>query len=293
MAKNTGLGKGLDALFSDKTVIEDIKSVKEEKIDGERIEKIKIIDIEPNRNQPRRVFDMEAIEELAESIKIYGVIQPIIVNKKDGYYEIVAGERRWRASKKAGLTEIPCIVRNDDERKSKEIALIENIQREDLNPIEKAKGFKQLIDEYGLKQQELADIMGMNRSTVTNCLRILNLDPRVIDLALEGKLTESHCRSLLGYQDPEIQYKTALKIIETGRSVGDIERDLKNKKNVKKNSKEDRKKYEAIYKDIEERFQGFLGNKVKLDAGVKSGKIIIKYSSNEELERMLELINRG
>ena len=290
MAKNTGLGKGLDALFSDKTIINNIK---EEKQEGEKIEKIKIIDIEPNKDQPRRVFDMEAIEELAESIKIYGVIQPIIVNKKDGYYEIVAGERRWRASKKAGLTEIPCIIRNDDERKTKEIALIENIQREDLNPIEKAKGFKQLIDEYGLKQQELADIMGMNRSTVTNCLRILNLDPRVIDLALEGKLTESHCRSLLGYQDPDVQYKTALKIIETGRSVGDIERDLKNKKNVKKNSKEDRKKYEAIYKDIEDRFQGFFGNKVKLDAGVKSGKIIIKYSSNEDLERMLELISRG
>lgn len=289
MAKNTGLGKGLEALFSDKSVIEDI----EEKRNGEKIEKIKIIDIEPNKNQPRRKFDSEAIEELAESIKIYGVIQPIIVNKKDGYYEIVAGERRWRASKKAGLTEIPCIIRNDDERKSKEIALIENIQREDLNPIEKAKGFKQLIDEYGLKQQELADIMGMNRSTVTNCLRILNLDPRVIELALEGKLTEGHCRSLLGYDDPEIQYKMALKIIETGQTVRDIERNLKNKKNVKKNSKEDRKKYEAIYRDIEDRFQGFFGTKVKLDAGVKSGKIIIKYSSNEDLERMLELINRG
>ena len=290
MAKNTGLGKGLDALFSDKKVITDKKENKEQ--DRDRIEKIKIIDIEPNRNQPRRTFDMEAIEELAESIKVYGVIQPIIVNKKDGYYEIVAGERRWRASKKAGLTEIPCIIRNDDERKTKEIALIENIQREDLNPIEKAKGFKQLIDEYGLKQQELADIMGMNRSTVTNCLRILNLDPRVIDLALEGKLTEGHCRSLLGYEDPEIQYKMALKIIETGQTVRDIERNLKNAKNVKKNNKETQKKYEAIYKDIENRFQGFFGTKVKLDAGVKSGKIIIKYSSNEDLERIMELISK-
>ena len=290
MAKNTGLGKGLDALFSDKKVITDKKENKEQ--DGDRIEKIKIIDIEPNRNQPRRTFDMEAIEELAESIKVYGVIQPIIVNRKDGYYEIVAGERRWRASKKAGLTEIPCIIKNDDERKTKEIALIENIQREDLNPIEKAKGFKQLIDEYGLKQQELADIMGMNRSTVTNCLRILNLDPRVIDLALEGKLTEGHCRSLLGYEDPEIQYKMALKIIETGQTVRDIERNLKNAKNVKKNNKETQKKYEAIYKDIENRFQGFFGTKVKLDAGVKSGKIIIKYSSNEDLERIMELISK-
>ena len=288
MAKNTGLGKGLDALFANKTIIE------EEKIDekSEKIEKIKIIDIEPNKNQPRRNFDMEAIEELAESIKVYGIIQPIIVKKRDGYYEIIAGERRWRAAKKAGLTEMPCIIRDDDERKAKEIALIENIQREDLNPIEKARGFRQLIDEYGLKQQELADMMGMNRTTVTNCLRILNLDPRVIDLAMEGKLMESHCRSLLGYEDPEKQYQMALRIIETGQSVRDLERDLKNKKNTKRHSKEDRKKYEAIYRDIEDRFQGFFGTKVKLDAGVRSGKIIIRYNSNEDLERILELINK-
>ena len=290
MAKNTGLGKGLNALFNEEKIIKEVEKTVEK--DGEKIQQIKIVDIEPNRNQPRRKFDMESIEELAESIKIYGVIQPIIVNPKDGYYEIVAGERRWRASKKAGLTEIPCIVRNDDERKSKEIALIENIQREDLNPIEKARGFKQLIDEYGLKQQELADIMGMNRCTVTNCLRILNLDPRVIDLAMDGKLTEGHCRSLLGFEDPEQQYQMALKIVETGQTVRDIERSLKNKKNVSKNSKEDRKKYEAIYRDIEDRFQGFFGTKVKLYAGIRSGKIIIKYSSNDDLERILDLINR-
>lgn len=288
MAKNTGLGKGLDALFANRPIIEEDEQINE----SDKIEKIKIIDIEPNKNQARKSFDSESIDELAESIKIYGVIQPIIVTKKDGFYEIVAGERRWRASKKAGLTEIPCIVRDDDERKSKEISLIENIQRQDLNPIEKARGFRQLIDEYGLKQQELADIMGMNRTTVTNCLRILNLDPRVIDLALAGKLTESHCRSLLGYSDPEIQYQMALKIIETGQSIRDLERDLKNKKNVKKNSKLMQKKYEAIYKDIEDQFQEFFGTKVKLDAGVKSGKIIIKYSSNEDLERILELINK-
>lgn len=289
MAKNTGLGKGLEALFGDSSIKENIE--KEERREEEVIQKIKIIEIEPNRSQPRRMFDEEAIEELAESIKIYGIIQPIIVTKKDGYYEIVAGERRWRASKKAGLTEMPCIVRNEDERKNREIALIENIQREDLNPIEKARGFRQLIDEYGLKQQELADIMGMNRSTVTNCLRILNLDQRVIDLAMEGKLTEGHCRSLLGIEDPEMQYEMAKKIIETGESVRDIERKVKNNKNVQKNKKDDRKRYEAIYKDIEDRFQGFFGTKVKLDAGVKSGKIIIKYSSNDDLERILELIN--
>ena len=288
MAKNTGLGKGLDALFANKEIIEEVK---EEPQDGEVVQKIKIIDIEPNKNQPRRNFDMESIEELAESIKVYGVIQPIIVTKKDDYYEIVAGERRWRASKKAGLTEIPCIVRQNDERRNKEIALIENIQREDLNPIEKARGFRQLIDEYGITQQALADVMGMNRSTVTNCLRILNLDPRVIDLALEGKLSEGHCRSLLAFE-PDEQYEIALKVIETGKSVRDIEQNIKNKKNVNKTTRAERKKYEAIYRDIEDRFQGFFGTKVKLDAGIRSGKIIIKYTNNEELERLLDIINR-
>ena len=292
MAKNTGLGKGLNALFSDKSIIEEINDDKKEEIKkGEKVNLLKIIEVEPNRNQPRRNFDMEALEELAESIKVYGVIQPIIVTKKDGFYEIVAGERRWRAAKKAGLTEIPCIVRKDDERKNKEIALIENIQREDLNPIEKAKGFKQLIEEYGMTQQALADTMGMNRSTVTNCLRILNLDSRVIDLALQGKLSEGHCRSLLAFE-PDEQYEIALKVIETGKSVRDIEQAIKNKKQTKKITKNERKKYEAIYKDIEDRFQGFFGTKVKLDAGARSGKIIIKYSNNEDLERILELINK-
>ena len=285
MPKNTGLGKGIDALFSSKEIIEEIN---EKPKAGEVIEQIKTVDIEPNKNQPRRKFDEKSIDELAESIKVYGVIQPIIVTKKDKYYEIIAGERRWRASKKAGLKKIPCIVRNDDERKAKEIALIENIQREDLNPIEKAKGFRELIDEYGLKQQELADIMGMNRSTITNSLRILNLDPRVIDLAIDKKLTEGHCRTLLGYTDPDVQYKMALKIIETGQSVREIENKLKGSKNNKTTNR----KYQAIYRDIEDRFQNFFGTKVKLDAGPKSGKIVIKYSSNEDLERILDLINK-
>lgn len=287
MAKKTGLGKGLEALFSTNLVTSEEEKIQE----GEVIQNIKLINIEPNREQPRKIFDEEALEELANSIKEYGIIQPIIVTKKDDYYQIVAGERRWRAAKKAGLTEVPCIVRENNERTNKEIALIENIQREDLNPIEKARGFKQLIDEYGITQQKLADIMGMNRSTVTNCLRILNLDKRVIELALEGKLTEGHCRSLLAFE-PDEQYEIALKVIETGQSVRDIEQSIKNKKNVKKNTKEDRKKYEAIYKDIENKFQGFFGTKVKLDAGIRSGKIIIKYSTNEDLERILELINK-
>ena len=204
MAKKTGLGKGLDALFA--STIEEEK--KEEEIQaGEKIHKLKLIEIEPNRNQPRKKFDEEALEELANSIKEYGLLQPIIVTKKDDYYEIVAGERRWRACKKAGLTEIPAIIRDDDERRNKEIALIENIQREDLNPIEKAMGIKSLMDDYGLTQQKVADILGKARSSIANSVRILNLDERVIQLALEGKLTEGHCKSILAICNGTIYYR--------------------------------------------------------------------------------------
>ena len=283
--KKTGLGKGLEALFKDNELTEE----EENKIkNGEEIvQSIKIIEIEPNRNQPRRTFNNETLEELAKSIERYGVIQPIIVSKKDGYYEIIAGERRWRAAKKAGLTEMPCIVRESTEQKNREIALIENIQREDLNPIDKARGFRELIDNYGLKQQELADIIGLNRSTVTNTLRILNLDERVINLALEGKLNEGHCRSLLSFEDPEKQYQAALRIIEKGETVRDIEKKVQDKKKVSKKYEERR---EAICRDIEDTFQSFFGTKVKLNAGKRSGKIIIQYSTNDELERILNLI---
>ena len=283
--KKTGLGKGLEALFKDNELTEE----EENKIkNGEEIvQSIKIIEIEPNKSQPRRTFNNETLEELAKSIERYGVIQPIIVSKKDDYYEIIAGERRWRAAKKAGLTEMPCIVRESTEQKNREIALIENIQREDLNPIDKARGFRELIDNYGLKQQELADIIGLNRSTVTNTLRILNLDERVINLALEGKLNEGHCRSLLSFEDPEKQYQAALRIIEKGETVRDIEKKVQDKKKVSKKYEERR---EAICRDIEDTFQSFFGTKVKLNAGKRSGKIIIQYSTNDELERIVNLI---
>ena len=285
MVKKTGLGKGLEALFNENqlTKEEEMKLKNGEEI----VQNLKLIDIEPNRDQPRRTFNSESLEELATSIKRYGVIQPIIVTKMDNYYQIVAGERRWRAAKKAGLMEIPCLVRDSTERKNREIALIENIQRKDLNPIDKALGFRQLLEEYGMTQQELSDTVGIGRSTLANNLRILNLDERVQNLAREGKISEGHCRQLLCYEDPDKQYKMALKIIETGDSVRDIERKVRNKKAVEKQKD---KKYEAIYRDIEDTFQSFFGTKVKLDAKQKSGKIIIKYSSNEELERILELI---
>lgn len=285
MAKKTGLGKGLDALFGSDLIKEEI----EEKVeDGEKIQKIKLTKIEPNRNQPRKKFDEEALDELSESIKEYGLLQPIIVTKKDDYYEIVAGERRWRASKKAGLKEIPVIIRDDDERRNKEIALIENIQREDLNPIEKALGIKSLMEEYGLTQQKVADILGKARSSIANTVRILNLDERVIELALEGKLTEGHCKSLMAIDNHDKQYEMALYMIESGDSVREAEKKMARTKQLKKKDK----KYEAIYRDIENSFQSFFGTKVKLDVGKRKGKIVIEYANNEDLERILELVKK-
>ena len=283
MTKSSGLGKGLDALFAGSSVLKDIKQTEN---NDEKIMKIKVIDIEPNQTQARKKFNEESLNELAESIKTYGIIQPIIVEQKDDFYRIIAGERRWRAAKIAGLTEIPCIIRNEDEQKVKEISLIENIQRENLNPIEKALGYKELIDNYNLRQQDLADKLGISRTNVTNTLRILNLDKRVIKLAVEGQLSESHCRTLLAIADPDKQYAAALRIIEKGQTVRDIERSVKNRKKITKNNS----KYEAVYRDIEDSFQNFFGTKVKLNAGNNKGRIVIQYSSNDELERILDLI---
>lgn len=280
MVKKTGLGKGLDALFKD--------TIQEEKIqEGDRILKVKITEVEPNKEQPRKHFDEEAIEELAESIKTYGLIQPIIVTKKDDYYEIIAGERRWRACKKAGLKEISVIVRDNDEKKNKAISLIENIQREDLNAVEKAVGIKALMEEYNLTQQQVSEVLGKSRSAVANTVRILNLDERVLELAKAGKLTEGHCRALLAIEDRDKQYDTAIKLIEQGANVREAEEKAgkKNKKSKKKTTK-----YDPIYRDIEDSFQSFFGTKVKLQAGQKKGKIVIEYKSNDDLERLLELI---
>lgn len=281
MTKKTGLGKGLDALFTPNTLQE-----KEEIQEGEVIRNLKIIEIEPNRDQPRRNFDEESLQELANSIEKYGVIQPIIVTKKDNFYEIVAGERRWRASKKAGLTEIPAIIRENDVKRNKEIALIENIQREDLNVFEKATGIKLLMDEYSLTQQQVSEILGKSRSGIANTVRILNLDERVLELVKQGKLTEGHCKALLAIEDKDKQYDMAVYMIETGATVKEAEKRTQVSKRAKKNAT----KYEAIYRDIENTFQGFFGTKVKLDVGKRKGKIVIEYTSNEDLERILDLI---
>ena len=293
MGKSLGLGKGLDALFAAPITLDGFndedKKDNDVDIGGEIVKFIKLIKIEPNTNQARKKFNQESLKELAESIKNYGVLQPIIVEDKGDFYKIIAGERRWRASKLAGLEEIPCLIRNEDEQKNKEISLIENIQRENLNPIEKALGYKELIDNYNLRQQDLADKLGISRTYVTNTLRILNLDKRVIELALDGKLTEGHCKALMAITDLNKQFEMAKNIIETGGTVADIERSLKNSsKTVKKAQKN-----EAIYRNIENDFEKFFGSKVKLKAGPRSGKIIISYSSNEELERLLEMVKNN
>ena len=279
MPKKTGLGKGLDALFGPVPEEEQVQ-------ENDTIKNLSLTEIEPNRDQPRKKFDQESLEELAESIKEFGLIQPIVVCKKDGYYSIVAGERRWRACKIAGIEKIPVIVREDDEKVNQEIALIENIQREDLNPIEKAAGIKNLMTRFGLRQEDIAKRLGKSRSTIANTVRLLNLEPRVLEFAKEGKLTEGHCRALLGITDPEKQYKTAVRMIERGATV----RHAENSASKKKETAEEAEKNQILYRDIENRFQSFFGTKVRLDAGKRRGKIIIEYANNDDLERILELM---
>lgn len=282
MAKMTGLGKGLDALFSN-NIAESEEVVEKE---NNALKNLKINEIEPNREQARKHFDQEALEELAESIKTYGVIQPIVVCQKEGYYSIIAGERRWRACKLAGIQEIPAIIKENDEKTNTEISLIENIQREDLNPFEKAMGIKNLVDEYGLTQEQIAKSLGKARSSISNTIRILNLDPRVLEYVKQGKLTEGHCKALLAITDPEKQYQAAKRIVEKGHTV----RQAENTSHLKKNSPGIDAKYGVLFKDIEDTFQGFFGTKVKLDAGRRKGKIVIEYNSNDDLERILGLI---
>ena len=285
MAKMTGLGKGLDALFGGAPL--EVKNEEPEQIENnENLKSLKITEVEPNREQPRKVFNQESLEELAESIKTYGVIQPIVVSKQEGYYSIVAGERRWRAAKLAGLEEIPAIIRDDDEQTNKEIALIENIQREDLNPYEKAMGIRHLMDKYGMTQEQVSKKIGKSRSSVSNTVRILYLAPDVLELVKQGKLTEGHCKALAGIEDADRQYAAALRMIDRGESV----RQAESKNRLAKKEKKMDPKYRYLYEDIEDRFQGFFGTKVKLDQGKRKGRIIIEYSNNEDLERMLSLI---
>ena len=292
MAKMTGLGKGLDALFGGSPLdiqMEENSNETEELEDSKNLKTLKITEVEPNREQPRKNFNQESLEELSESIKEYGVIQPIVVSKEDGYYAIVAGERRWRAAKLAGLAEIPAIIRESDEQTNREISLIENIQREDLNPYEKALGIRSLMDKYGMTQEEVSKKIGKSRSSVSNTVRVLYLAPDVLELVKQGKLTEGHCKALAGISDPKRQYDAAIRMIEKGESV----RQAESKNRITKKEKKLDPKYKYLYEDIEDRFQGFFGTKVKLDQGKRKGRIIIEYHNNEDLERMLNLIKEN
>ena len=295
MAK-TSLGKGLDALFPSNV---NINSLGEEPdISNESVIEMKINNIEPNVNQPRKNFDDDKIDDLAESIKVHGVLQPIIVCKKGDYYQIIAGERRWRASKKAGLKTIPVIVREYDPKKTREVALIENLQRQDLNALETARAIKELMEEHSLTQEEISKTLGKSRSSIANTLRILNLDERVQELVASGKISEGHARTLASIPSPQKQYKLAMDIINLDLNVREAEERSKiAKEEVTAKSKSKKKdtlgKLDIIYKDIENRLKESLGTKVTFKPITKSkGKIVIEYFSSEELDRILEILEK-
>ena len=304
--KKSGLGRGLDALFPEKTVQskpKTVKTVKEEKkvavdtkkssqqetSNGERMMKISMI--EPNREQPRKKFDEDALQELSESIKQYGILQPLLVSDKKDYYEIVAGERRWRAAKMAGLKEVPVVVKEFSTQEIVEISLIENIQREDLNPVEEAMAYKRLIDEFHLKQDEIAERVSKSRTAVTNSMRLLKLDSRVQQMMVDEMISAGHARAILAISDPEQQYNAAMKVFDEKLSVRETEKLVKSiltptkKKPVVSNPTED-----AIYESLEEKMKGLTGTRVFIHRKKNNkGKIEIEYYSRDDLDRIIDL----
>ena len=304
--KKSGLGRGLDALFPEKTVQskpKTVKTVKEEKkvevdtkkssqqetSNGERMMKISMI--EPNREQPRKKFDEDALQELSESIKQYGILQPLLVSDKKDYYEIVAGERRWRAAKMAGLKEVPVVVKEFSTQEIVEISLIENIQREDLNPVEEAMAYKRLIDEFHLKQDEIAERVSKSRTAVTNSMRLLKLDSRVQQMMVDEMISAGHARAILAISDPEQQYNAAMKVFDEKLSVRETEKLVKSiltptkKKPVVSNPTED-----AIYESLEEKMKGITGTRVFIHRKKNNkGKIEIEYDSRDDLDRIIDL----
>ena len=298
-----GLGKGLDALIPNKAggpskepakktrsaVVKKDKPTEKDSPAAERL--VKISSVEPNLNQPRRHFDEDALLELSESIKQFGVLQPILVQKKDDYYEIIAGERRWRAAKLAGIKEVPVIIKDFTEQEVVEISLIENIQRESLNPIEEAHAYKRLMEEFHLRQDEIAERVSKSRTAVTNSMRLLKLDDRVQQMVVDEMLTTGHVRTLLALENKELQYNTAMKIFDEKLSVRETERLVKEILNPKvKKEKKVNLEEEAIYEGLEEKIKSIIGTKVSIHRGAKNkGKIEIEYYSQEELERIMDL----
>ena len=290
--KRTGLGKGISALFSQEIGEENEMINLDETSEKNKIVELKVVEVEPNRKQARKEFNYKKLEELAESIKTFGVLQPIIVAKKDGYYEIIAGERRWRASKLANMKTIPAIIREDEEEENTHISIIENVQRENLNAIEKAQGYKEAMENYNLSAEEFAKKIGKTKSAIIDILQILNLSDKVLELARRENLSEAGCKMLLEIEDEEKQYEMALYILEDGLSIDEAKKRLKLAKKVAKNTP---KVDIHEFRSIEERFTNYFGAKAKIKVSPKNinrGQIILKYNSNEELERMLELLDK-
>lgn len=290
--KRTGLGKGISALFSSEIGEEnEMIDLGTEDVKNKIVE-LKVIEVEPNKKQARKEFNYKKLEELAESIKTFGVLQPIIVAKKDGYYEIIAGERRWRASKLANIKTIPAIIREDEDEENTHISIIENVQRENLNAIEKAQGYKDAIEKYELSVEDFAKKIGKTKNAITDVLEILNLSDKVLELARKENLSEAGCKMLLEIEDEDKQYEMALYILEDGLSIEEAKKRLKLSKKVAKNTP---KVDIHEFRSIEERFTNYFGAKAKIKISPKNinrGQIILKYNSNEELERMLELLDK-
>lgn len=291
-AKKGGLGKGLDSLIVNKS--EGVVAVNPEQ-HGAPV-KVDIDKVEPNKLQPRKNFDEDKLQELADNIKIHGIVNPIIVQDRKKYYEIIGGERRWRAARIAGFKEVPVIIMNLSEQEFVEISLIDNIQREQLNPIEEAMAFARLIDEFKLKQDEVAERVSKSRTTITNALRLLKLDKRVQDMIVDDKLTTGHARAMLAITDLDKQYEFAEKAFDEKMSVRDVEREVKKLINEKTSDKKSKAagidpQLQAVYQDAQEKLKGILGTKVFINAkDNKSGKLEIEYYSQEELNRIVELL---
>jgi ParB family chromosome partitioning protein len=293
-AKKGGLGKGLDSLITTKVNTQQLNSgIKEKPSEKESNFMVKISKVEPNREQPRKKFDEDALLELAESIKQYGVLQPLLVQDKKDYYEIIAGERRWRAAKLAGLKEVPVIIRNMTEQQIVEISLIENIQRENLNPIEEALAYKKLMEEFHLKQDEIAERVSKSRTAVTNSMRLLKLSDDVQQMVIDEMISTGHARCLISIENKELQHQIALKIFDEKLSVREAEKLVKkilqNKDEKPKEEKDE--VIDSIYQNVAEQMRNILGTKVEIHQKNKDkGKIEIEYYSSEELNRLLELI---
>ncbi|OAA83093.1 ParB/RepB/Spo0J family partition protein [Clostridium ljungdahlii] len=284
MNKKYGLGKGLRALIPENALEENAESKKDTIL-------IDIDLISANKTQPRKNFDEQKILQLSQSIQEHGIIQPLILNKTgDDAYSIVAGERRWRAAKLANIKEVPAIIMNLSDKEILEISLIENIQRQDLNPIEEALAYKRLINDFNLTQEELSVKIGKSRTAITNCMRLLNLDSRVQEYIIDGVITEGHGRALLGVDDGELQYKLAQNVIDENRTVRDIEKIIKNLNSSKAAKNDNIKKANPYYVDIREKLEDLFGTKVSLMDKKNKGKIQIEYYSQEDLQRILDIL---